>query len=117
VFFNADYFKTRVRKVVARSTTPVEWLILDASPINHVDITGLRKLDELIEELGQRGIKVVVANLGGHPDRYFAERWRAQRGERMAGRLYPTIGAAVKAFRKSKRTAENGPGNAAGEES
>jgi MFS superfamily sulfate permease-like transporter len=34
VFFNVDYFGDRLRAAIAASRTPVEWVVVDASPIN-----------------------------------------------------------------------------------
>ena len=103
VFFNADRFKTRVLDAVAASETPVEWVVLDASSINYVDVTGVSKLDELREELALRGVKVVTATVRDHIGRYFDKSWADKRKERFSGHRFPTINSAVKAFQKSKR--------------
>ncbi len=34
----------------------MEWLVVDASSINGVDITAIKKVDDLREELAARGI-------------------------------------------------------------
>jgi MFS superfamily sulfate permease-like transporter len=56
VFFNADYFKENLLASIAASPTPVEWVVLDASPVNLVDATGMQKLDEIRTELATEGI-------------------------------------------------------------
>jgi sulfate permease, SulP family len=53
VFFNADYFKENLLASIATSKTPVEWVVVDASPVNIVDATALQKLDEIRTELEQ----------------------------------------------------------------
>jgi MFS superfamily sulfate permease-like transporter len=62
VFFNAGYFKKRVLEIVA-SHPDVEWLIVDGSTINLVDITGAEMLESLAEELAGRGVRFGLANV------------------------------------------------------
>lgn len=61
VFFNAGYFKKRVVEIVT-SHTDIEWIILDGSTINHVDVTGAEMLESLAEELAARGVRFGLAN-------------------------------------------------------
>jgi MFS superfamily sulfate permease-like transporter len=103
VFFNADRFKARVLDAVAASETPVEWVVLDASPVNYIDVTGVNKLDELREELALRGVRVVTATVRDHLARYFDKSWSQKRKERFSSHRFPTINSAVKAFEESKR--------------
>jgi len=107
VFFNADRFKTRVLDAVAASDTPVEWVVLDASPVNYIDVTGINKIDELREELALCNIRVVTATLREHIGRYFDKTWAEKRKEGFSSHRFPTINSAVKAFKKSKK-AETG---------
>jgi MFS superfamily sulfate permease-like transporter len=62
VFFNAGYFKKRVVEIVA-SHPGIEWLIVDGSTINLVDITGAEMLESLAEELAGRGVRFGLANV------------------------------------------------------
>jgi MFS superfamily sulfate permease-like transporter len=62
VFFNAGYFKTRVMELVA-SHPDIEWLIVDGSTINMVDITGAEMLESLAEELAASGVRFCLANV------------------------------------------------------
>lgn len=101
-FFNAEYFKDRVLDVVAAEPRPLEWLILDASPVNHIDTTALEKLEELDEELAARGITIVIANREPHLMRYFSKAWRREREQRLAQRVFPTIGSALEAHGRPK---------------
>jgi MFS superfamily sulfate permease-like transporter len=50
VFFNVDYFCEHLRAAMAASKTPVEWVIVDASPINWVNATAVQCIDELQSE-------------------------------------------------------------------
>ncbi|MDX2424334.1 MAG: sulfate permease, partial [Amphritea sp.] len=61
VFYNADYFRDRVRAAIAAADTPVEWIVVDASSVNVMDITALQKVDELREELSAQGIVFAIA--------------------------------------------------------
>ncbi len=103
VFFNADRFKARILGAIAALDRPVEWVVLDASPVNYVDFTAVNVIDELREELLSRGIKLVLANEKRHVSRYFRTDWLQKHNERFAGHHFPTIKSAVKAFEDSKR--------------
>ncbi len=65
LFFNADYFKERVRKVVAEAVTPPRWLLLDAQSMLVLDITGSQALEALRAELAAEGIVLAVARAKG----------------------------------------------------
>lgn len=103
VFYNADYFKRRAREVVANAQTPVQWLVLDASAINYMDVTALQTVYELVEELATRGVRTVVVNLKSHVMRPFRREWVRERLGRHAGDIFPTIKVAIKAFEQAKR--------------
>jgi high affinity sulfate transporter 1 len=99
VFFNADYFKSRVMEAIAQSSTPVKWFVLDARPINHADITAVYKIDEVRAELQARGIVFAIAgpkrmllnklDLGGVLERLGRER------------VFFTVKSAVRAFERA----------------
>jgi high affinity sulfate transporter 1 len=61
LFFNADYFKQRVRQAVARSGEPVRLFIFDMEAISVIDITGLDALEDVRSELASKGTNFVVA--------------------------------------------------------
>jgi MFS superfamily sulfate permease-like transporter len=61
MFFNAGYFKKRVVELVT-STADIEWIIVDGSTINLVDITGAEMLESLAGELAARGVRFGLAN-------------------------------------------------------
>jgi len=61
-FFNSGYFKKRVMALIA-SHADVEWIIVDGSTINHVDITGAEMLESLAGELATRGVHFGFANI------------------------------------------------------
>ena len=100
VFFNADYFRDRVRALVAASETPVEWVLIDASSINVVDITALQKVDELREELAEQGIVLASARMKRNLWRFFNVEWGDRRREHYATYRFDTIKSALNAFNK-----------------
>ena len=102
VFYNAERFKLRLLRAIARSPTTVEWVVLDGSPVNYVDLTALQVIDELRVLLASRDIKLVFANRKPHLLRFFDQGWRDRREAQLAGHFFPTIRAAVKAFEESK---------------
>jgi high affinity sulfate transporter 1 len=61
LFFNADYFKSRILSLVDGTTPPPRWFVLNAESINQLDTTGTQALYELIDELRARGTQLIVA--------------------------------------------------------
>jgi high affinity sulfate transporter 1 len=96
VFFNCDYFKERVREHIASASTPVEWVVVDISPVNVVDYTAVHRLKAFREELEARGILLGHAR-GKHAlARFFRP---GVRSREFAGlRDFGTLEAAVEAF-------------------
>ncbi|ASJ72841.1 sulfate permease [Granulosicoccus antarcticus] len=109
VFYNADFMKSRVRAIVNAQNTPVEWLVLDASAINIVDATGLRKFDELRRELAEMGVSVYVARLRRHLGHFFNDDFVENRRERGKNHLFQTLKPAIKAFLKHQQAAGKKP--------
>jgi high affinity sulfate transporter 1 len=98
VFFNADYFRDRVRAIIAAAETPVEWVVVDASSINVIDVTALQKVDELREELSAQGIVFAAARVKHSLSRFFNHDWGVKHRELHARYRFHTIKAAVRAF-------------------
>ena len=100
VFFNADYFKQRVLSAIAASKTPVEWVVVDASPVNVLDVTAIQKIDELREELAARGIVLAHARAKRNLARFFRGDWMKKRLDAGQAHDFPTLKSAVQAFRR-----------------
>ncbi len=100
VFFNADYFRDRLRATIAAAKTPVEWVVVDASSINVIDITALQKIDELREELAAQGIVLATARAKRNLMKSFNHDWGVKRRELHARYHFDTIKSAVRAFNK-----------------
>jgi high affinity sulfate transporter 1 len=103
VFYNADYIKMRVRAAIAAQKTPVEWLVVDASSINLVDVTGLRKLDEMRVELASQGVSVYIARLKPHLERFFNQGFALERRKSAKKRRFQTLKTAISAFLKHQK--------------
>lgn len=61
VFFNADYFKARIRTLVRRASTPVRYFLLDAETMPLLDTTGAAILDQICGDLAAEGITTAIA--------------------------------------------------------
>ncbi|HEY7058691.1 MAG TPA: SulP family inorganic anion transporter [Vicinamibacterales bacterium] len=95
VFFNADYFKERVRKVIAAADSP-RWLLLDAEAMSYVDTTGAAILEEVRETLAAHGTAMAVSR-ARPPVRTILKRTGFE--DRIgADRFYPTVRTAVDAI-------------------
>jgi high affinity sulfate transporter 1 len=92
-FANAELFKGRVLGVVAKSPTPVRWLVVAAAPVTSVDITAADTVAELDAELHAAGIELCFAELKD-PVKDKLKRFGlfAQVGEKY---FFPTIEEAV----------------------
>ncbi|MCY1035023.1 sulfate permease [Corallococcus sp. BB11-1] len=101
-FANARFLREQVRKLVAESRAPVKWFVLDASSVFDLDVTAAEGLEKLRHELEEEGIVFVVAQARA-PMRSMLRRsgLRSLFGKE---HLFPTVGAAVRAF-----LAEEGP--------
>jgi MFS superfamily sulfate permease-like transporter len=99
VFFNADYFKSRVRALVREAPAPVRVFLLDAETMSYLDTTGAAVLDQVCDELEREGITVAVA-AAKSPVRTMLERTRL--AQRIGpDRMFPTVHSAVEALRKT----------------
>ena len=70
--------------------TPVEWVVVDASPINWIDATAVQRLDELQSELAERGLTLGVARAKLSLGRAFDPGRVAQRLASTGSRRFPT---------------------------
>ena len=92
LFFNADYFKRRVREVIAKAEAKIEVFVFDAEGVNVMDTTGADALEEMRAELANKQIAFVVAR----PRIRFREVLDLTDLKQIAnGHVYHTIEAAV----------------------
>jgi sulfate permease, SulP family len=60
-FANAERFQSRILELVRTTSTPVEWVLLDAEAITDLDSTAAETLERLHAELAQRGVVLAIA--------------------------------------------------------
>jgi high affinity sulfate transporter 1 len=97
-FANAELFKERVLDAVAKSPTPVRWLVVAAEPVTGIDVTAGDMVAELNNALHAMGIALCFAELKD-PVKDKLKRFGlfAQLGESF---FFPTIGVAVSRYLK-----------------
>lgn len=100
VFFNADHFKSRVRAAVHGAGVPPRWLVFDAGTMPFLDSTGAAILTEMREELGGRGIELILAQAKA-PVRAMLEKTGLAQ-EMGPDRMFPTIEGAVLAISRAQ---------------
>jgi high affinity sulfate transporter 1 len=98
-FANAELFKERVLDAVAKSPTPVRWLVVAAEPVTGVDVTAGDTVAELDHALQAMGVELCFAELKD-PVKDKLKRFGlfAQLGENF---FFPTIGVAVSRYLES----------------
>ncbi len=62
-FANAELFRERGLDAIARSPTPVRWLVITAQPVTSVDVTAADALSELDDTLNAAGIEMCFAEM------------------------------------------------------
>jgi high affinity sulfate transporter 1 len=95
-FANAKTFRDHIRRLAGASPPP-KWILIAAEPITDVDTTASDVLEDLDETLNAAGISLVFAELKD-PVRRKIERYGLTRTINPQ-HFYPTIGAAIAAFR------------------
>jgi high affinity sulfate transporter 1 len=95
-FANAEFFRERILDAVAKSSTPVRWLVVAAEPVTSVDVSAGDTVAELDEALHAQGIELCFAELKD-PVKDKLKRFGlfSQLGEQY---FFPTIGAAVSRY-------------------
>ena len=95
---------------MAKADPPPRWILVAAEPVTDVDTTASDVLEDLDEELNDRGISLVFAELKD-PVRRKIERYGLTRTIDPR-HFFPTVEAAVAAFREetgAQWTAESAP--------
>lgn len=103
-FFNAAYFKQRALAVANAADPALRWLIVDAIPVSHIDVTGIYALRDLKEALEARGTKLILA---GRKTEFFD--WLHETGlyrPEHEERIFPTLRQALKTYRREFRPAD-----------
>ena len=96
IFANAKTFRDAIRRLAHAEPTP-QWIVIAAEPITDIDTTASDVLEDLDQVLNARGISLVFAELKD-PVRRKIDRYGLTR-RIDPDHFYPTIAAAVDAFR------------------
>lgn len=97
-FANADPVRARVRTVAARQG--VHAVVLDAESVPSIDVSALRMLDALAEDLERDGVRLLIARDVGQ----VREMLRSGGAEPELQRVHPSVEAAVAAARDAGRS-------------
>jgi high affinity sulfate transporter 1 len=100
-FANSRTFREQIR-ALARSEPPPRWIVVAAEPITDVDTTASDMLEDLDEELNEKGISLVFAEMKD-PVRRKIERYELTRTINPL-HFFPTLTQAYKAFRSETGT-------------
>jgi high affinity sulfate transporter 1 len=95
-FANSRTFREQIRTLAGSEPLP-SWIIVASEPITDVDTTAADMLQELNEELTDRGVRLVFAELKD-PVRTKIERYELT-PTIDPNRFFPTITSAIEAFR------------------
>lgn len=95
LFFNAEYFKERVRSAIAAEPARISAFLFDTEAVTMIDTTAAFALDEVRAELDARGISFAVARARTALREQFT---RYGLFKRDAKSFYPSIRSAVEAF-------------------
>ena len=109
IFANAKTFRDEVRRL-AQAGPPPTWILIAAEPMTDVDTTASDILEGLDETLNARGISLVFAELKD-PVRRKIERYGLTRTIDPR-HFFPTVEAAVSAFRDKTGADWTSPGEA-----
>jgi SulP family sulfate permease len=95
-FANADHFHRRVLEAVNAETVPVRWVVINAEAIVEIDATAAERLEQLVEELQQRGIVVAMARV----KQDLQQQLQRSRIVELLGQqhIFPTLPSALAAF-------------------
>lgn len=97
-YANTGRFTAEVLKLVNEASSPLRWVVIDASEINNIDYTAGKTLVQLGSELDQRGVGIAsVAPPTGV--RHELERYRALRAGGTHREIFATVDAAIEGLR------------------
>jgi sulfate permease, SulP family len=64
-FINFQYFRDRIEQEIGASTSTTSLVMLDASPISHIDASATKGIVEYITSLNSRRIRLIWCDLKG----------------------------------------------------
>jgi len=97
-FANGAVFAEHIRTLVAHAPDPVRWVVVASEAITDLDTTALDDLVELDDELAQKGISLVFAEMKGPiKDRLIRFGVSSRFGP---DHFFPTVHNAVRSYRR-----------------
>ena len=96
LFFNADYFKQRVRAAVRSAPVKPRWFLYSAEAANLMDVTGSEAVEQIRAELAAQGIVFAVARGRALFERMFVRSGLAERIG--ADHIFPSVRSGVQAY-------------------
>ena len=107
-FANCRVFQNRAAKLIETSPDPLYGFVLDASGILDVDLAACESLSEFHEQLRDRGIRLVIANLRGNVQERLVIGWEA--ATTVEGLFAANVDAAVRDLHQTTTRPEGGAG-------
>ena len=94
-FFNADYFRQRVKTLIQQAQHPVHWVVIDTISMGDIDVTGIFTLIEMGKTLEKQNMKLILT---GRTRRIvnMLDGWTTR--EDIQIRFFPTRRGALAAF-------------------
>jgi high affinity sulfate transporter 1 len=92
VFFNAEYFKTRILQLIDEANPPPEFIVVSLESVSQLDTTGFKALTEVAEEVKSKGVKMLLARPKAYMGKY---RDLESAQKEFADRVFPSLRAAV----------------------
>ena len=96
-FANCGAFRSQAEELIESYPDPLHGFVLDASAISEVDLAACEVLSELHEDLRDRGIRLVIANLLSNVQDRLVRGWEVAGTEK--GLFSASVGAAVRDLR------------------
>ena len=62
-YANANHFSEELRTLACSAPPPLEWMVVDAGAITHVDFTAARVFREVLQFLSAKGVGLVLAHV------------------------------------------------------
>ena len=107
IFANARTFREQIRAIADAEQRP-RWIVVAAEPMTDVDTTAADVLEDLDADLATAGVRLVFAELKD-PVRAKLERYDLA-GALGPDRFFPTVEAAVEAYRAEHPSSWRAPG-------
>ncbi|PTU00170.1 SulP family inorganic anion transporter, partial [Pseudomonas sp. HMWF031] len=85
------------RRAVAEATPKPQWFVVDAIPMDRIDISGVNALQQLNQFLESEGIRLVLA--GRRSEFIQGLKAMGMDSPTLEQKLFPTLHQAVRAFR------------------